>query len=149
MHNWGLPKQNNIFKTPFSNEYPWIYVLYFDSNLSVVCFHGCNWHKVNIGSGNGLAPNRCQAITRTNDGLVHWCFYLSPTINDSSDRNNPPSTPTHSPTPPHPTPHPPSTPPKKKKKKKKEKEIVDDSSCSWMNTILHWHVIPLSPPLNK
>ena len=30
-------------------------------------------HKVSIGSGNGLAPNRRQAITRTNDNPNLWC----------------------------------------------------------------------------
>ena len=28
-----------------------------------------------IGSVNGLAPNRRQAIIWINDGLVYWCIY--------------------------------------------------------------------------
>ena len=31
-----------------------------------------------IDLGNGLAPNRCQAIIWTNDNTVQWCFYASP-----------------------------------------------------------------------
>ena len=27
---------------------------------------------VSVGSGNGLAPNRCQAITRTDADPIHW-----------------------------------------------------------------------------
>ena len=30
-------------------------------------------NKVSIGSGNGLAPYRCQAITWTNVDPAHWC----------------------------------------------------------------------------
>ena len=31
-----------------------------------------NWQGANIGSSNGLALDRWQAITRTNDGLMQW-----------------------------------------------------------------------------
>ena len=30
-----------------------------------------SWHKASIGLGNGLAPNRQQAITSTNADPVH------------------------------------------------------------------------------
>ena len=30
-----------------------------------------------IGSGNGLAPNKRQAITWTNDYRVHWRIYAA------------------------------------------------------------------------
>ena len=33
-----------------------------------------------IGSVNGLAPNRCQAITWSNDDLVHSLIYCAPNI---------------------------------------------------------------------
>ena len=36
-----------------------------------------NWQCTSIGSGNGLAPNRRQAITWTNDDPVHWRIYAS------------------------------------------------------------------------
>ena len=35
-----------------------------------------NWEQTSIGSGNGLAPNRRQAITWNNDDPVHWCIYV-------------------------------------------------------------------------
>ena len=36
-----------------------------------------NWQKVSIGLGNGLAPNRRQAITWTNVDRVHWRIYAA------------------------------------------------------------------------
>ena len=36
-----------------------------------------NWQYVSIGSGNGLAPNRRQAIIWTNADLVPWRFYVA------------------------------------------------------------------------
>ena len=41
--------------------------LYFKSNFTEVSSLGSSWQEVNIGSGNGLAPRRRQAITWTND----------------------------------------------------------------------------------
>ena len=39
---------------------------------------GPHWQRVIIsGSGNGLAQNRHQAITWTNDDAVFWCKYMS------------------------------------------------------------------------
>ena len=34
-------------------------------------------YKNSIGSGNGLVPNRQQAIIWTNDDLIHLCIYVS------------------------------------------------------------------------
>ena len=36
-----------------------------------------NWREGNIGSGNGLAPNRRQAITWATDDPVHWRIYVA------------------------------------------------------------------------
>ena len=52
-------------------------VLYFDSNFTEVCFLGPNWQKVIITSGNGLAPNRRQAITWSNVDPVLWRIYAA------------------------------------------------------------------------
>ena len=41
-----------------------------------MCSTGCDWH-VNIGSGDGSALKKRQAITWTNDDPVHWCIYTS------------------------------------------------------------------------
>ena len=43
-----------------------------DSNFTEICFRESNWWKASIGSGNGLAPNRRQAITWTNDDPINW-----------------------------------------------------------------------------
>ena len=42
-----------------------------------MCSLWSNWQYVIIGSDNGLAPNRQQAINWTNDGLVIWRIYPS------------------------------------------------------------------------
>ena len=36
-----------------------------------------NWQYASIGSGNGLAPNRRQAITWPNADPVHWHMYAA------------------------------------------------------------------------
>ena len=35
-----------------------------------------NWQLAVIGSDNGLAPNRWQAIIWTNADLIHWRLYM-------------------------------------------------------------------------
>ena len=52
-------------------------VSYFYSNFTVVCSERFNWQYVSIGSSNGLAPNRRQAITCTNAQLVHRHIYAA------------------------------------------------------------------------
>ena len=43
-----------------------------------------NWQYIIIGSGNGLAPNRPQAIIWTSDGLVNWHIQASLGLNELS-----------------------------------------------------------------
>ena len=50
-------------------------VLYFDSNFNEVCLYESDWQYVSMGSGNGLAPNRQQAITWISDDPGHWRKY--------------------------------------------------------------------------
>ena len=38
---------------------------------------GFNWQYVSTGSGNGLAPNKCQAITWSSVDLDIWCQLAS------------------------------------------------------------------------
>ena len=53
-------------------------ILYFiDSNFNTVCFQGCDWQQSSIGSGNGLAPVRRQAINWTNADPVHRRIYTA------------------------------------------------------------------------
>ena len=60
----ALNEMATIFLTTFSNAFLEIdFFLY----LIQVCSWRSNWQCVTIGSGNGLAPNRRHAITRTND----------------------------------------------------------------------------------
>ena len=60
---------DNIFKCIYLNE-----------NLCVLTrislkFVPKGWYQTSIGSDNGLAPNRWQAIIWTNDGLVYCCLH--------------------------------------------------------------------------
>ena len=55
---------------------------YFDLNLTEVCLSGFNKQYAIIGSANGLAPMRQQAINWTNYGLVHWHIHVSPDLNN-------------------------------------------------------------------
>ena len=47
-----------------------------------ICSLWSNWQYVIIGSDNGLAPNRRQAIIWTSDGLVYWCIYVLLGLNE-------------------------------------------------------------------
>ena len=53
-------------------SYCCIWILNF-TEVKWSLFPGIQLQYVITGSGNGLAPNRCQAITWTNDDPVHWC----------------------------------------------------------------------------
>ena len=48
-----------------------------DSNFTDFSSHASNWQYASIGSGNGLAPNRRQAIIWTIDGPDHWRIYAA------------------------------------------------------------------------
>ena len=60
----------------FLNAYPCM-MLYCDINLIDVWSYGLNEQRASIGSDDGLAPMRQQAIIWTNDGLLHWSIYAS------------------------------------------------------------------------
>ena len=55
--------------------------LYFDSNFTEVFTQGSSWQYPSIGSGCGLVRIRWQANTWINDDTVHWCIYLSFSLN--------------------------------------------------------------------
>ena len=46
-------------------------------SLKKIYYQESNWQYASIGSGNGLAPNRRQAITWTTDSPVHWRIYAA------------------------------------------------------------------------
>ena len=51
--------------------------LYFDTKFTEVCYYGSRWQYISIGSGNGLASNRRQAIIWTNDDPVPRRIYAA------------------------------------------------------------------------
>ena len=55
--------------------------LNFNWNFNEVCCWMCSWQYTSIGSYNGLAPRRRQAIIWSNDGLVYWRIYASLGLN--------------------------------------------------------------------
>ena len=63
--HWGRDKMAAIFQMTFSNIFSWMKMhelrLRFNWSLS-------NWQYSSIGSDNGFAPARRQAIVWTNDG---------------------------------------------------------------------------------
>ena len=48
-----------------------------ESDFTEICRQESNWQLASLGSGNGLAPNRRQAITWTNAGPVQWRIYAA------------------------------------------------------------------------
>ena len=42
-----------------------------------MCSQESNWQLASIGSGNGLVPNRRQAITWTSEDPVNWRIYAA------------------------------------------------------------------------
>ena len=54
-----------FWQTTFANAFSWMKMTKFTETCS------------SIGSGNGLAPNRRQAITWTNDDPIHWRIYAA------------------------------------------------------------------------
>ena len=70
--HWARNKMVAISLTAFSNAFSWMKSSVFWFNFTEVCSWAFDWQYVSIGSGNGLAPNRWQAIIWTNDGLVYF-----------------------------------------------------------------------------
>ena len=74
---WGRGKMtpilaDDIFKCNFVNKN----VFNFDWNCTEFCSQGSNW-QWEIGTGNGLASKRRQAITWTNDDPVEWHIWVN------------------------------------------------------------------------
>ena len=68
--HWGQDVMATVIWTTFSNEFSWMKIFEF-----LLIFHwslfpspGSNWQYASIGSDNGLALTRWQAIIWTNDG---------------------------------------------------------------------------------
>ena len=60
-------------------------------NFTEVCSYRSSWQYVSIRSGNGLVPNRRQAITWTNNDLVRRHIYAAlggDKLNENFETNN-------------------------------------------------------------
>ena len=64
----GCRFADNVFKCIFFNETEFLSQFHWSLFLRV---------HASIGSDNGLAQIRQQAIIWTNDGLVYWCIFAS------------------------------------------------------------------------
>ena len=84
--HWGRDKMTNISQMIFSNTFSWN----FNSNLTEICSLGSNQQQSSIGSDNGLALIRQQAIIWANDGLAYWCIYRSLGLNELTDDDEDP-----------------------------------------------------------
>ena len=58
-----------------------------DWNFIEICSEGFNQQYPSIGSDDGLAPSRRQAIIWTNDGIVYWRIYTSLGLNELTNPN--------------------------------------------------------------
>ena len=65
---WGRDKMAAIFQTTLSNAFSWMTMLKFWLRFHWSLSQGSNYQYSSIGSDNGLAPARRQAIIWTNDG---------------------------------------------------------------------------------
>ena len=82
----GGPKIHTIFRWHFELHFILWKLLCFDENFNEIYLQRSDCQYPSIGSENGLAPNRWQAITWTNDGLVYWHIYASLGLNESNKK---------------------------------------------------------------
>ena len=66
-----------FWQTTISNAFSWMKMIEFQFEFHWFLSQESTWQWVSIGSGNGLAPSRWQAITWTNADLVHWRIYAA------------------------------------------------------------------------
>ena len=66
-----------ISQTTFSYAFSWMkrFVFWFEFHWSL--FLRIQLTKVSVGSGNGLVPNKRQAITWSNAGPVYWRIFAA------------------------------------------------------------------------
>ena len=86
----GASNAENAFMSCILNSYPprqngrhfgrrhfQMKIVEFQLKFTEICSQESNWQKASIALGNGLAPNRRQAITWTNDAPVHRRIYAA------------------------------------------------------------------------
>ena len=76
---WGQDKMAAILHT-FLFPFPWMKT--FKWNVTEICPPVFDWWYSSIGSDNGLAPNKRQAIIWTNDGRFYWRMHASLSLNE-------------------------------------------------------------------
>ena len=75
-----------ISQTTFSNAFLEWKLLYSYSNFTAICSKGPKYQYAGIGSDDGLAPNRRQAIILTNTGLVYWRIQAALSLSELSQQ---------------------------------------------------------------
>ena len=78
----GWQFANNIFNAFQMQILGWI-SMKFEHNFTKPCSWGGGGVKyASIGSDDGLAPIRWQAIIWNNDGLIYWCIHASLSVKE-------------------------------------------------------------------
>ena len=72
-----LDKIAAISQTTCPNAFSWIDIFEFKIKFHWNMFLESNWQYVGIGSDNGLAPSRRQAIIWTNAHPINWRIYTA------------------------------------------------------------------------
>ena len=80
--HWGRDKMAAIFWMTFSNAFSWMKMYEFRLRYHWSLFPRVQLTISRIGSDNGLAPARRQAIIWTNGGLLCWHIYASLGLNE-------------------------------------------------------------------
>ena len=75
---WGRDTMATLSQTAQWNAFSWMKMFKFGLKFHWNRFLELNWQQVSIGSDNGVASYRWQAIIWTNDGLVYWRIYVHP-----------------------------------------------------------------------
>ena len=83
--HWGRDTMVTILQMKFWNAFSQMKMFYFDWNWIEIRSWLYNQKFTNIGSDNGLAPNRRQAIIWTNDGLDQWRIYALISLHELND----------------------------------------------------------------
>ena len=85
VRHWNLntlrPQEMPVVLQTFSTAVLDKNLLYFVCNFTEGYSDGSSWQEVIIDAGNGLAPNRCQAISCTNDDPIKWWIHASLSLN--------------------------------------------------------------------
>ena len=80
--HWGRDKMAATSQMTLSIAFSWMKMLEFRLNFHWSLFLRVQLKYSTIGSDNGLAPSRRQAIIWTNGGIVYWRIYASLGLNE-------------------------------------------------------------------